>query len=478
MGAMRTMPAAAALAAAATVLLYAGGARLLAGEAGFPLDDSWIHQTVARNLARHGEVILNPGAPVALTSSPLWTALLAPAYVLDVPPLAWTLGLGACSAAGLVAAMWALARAAFPAQPWAAGVAAAAGVLDWRLLWAAAGGMETTLFAALSTALLAATVAGWPAWVLGLCGGLAILARPEGALLVALTAIYRAWTRLNVGPGMRAPVALGELAQVIGLSALLAAPVAVMNVHLSGSPLPATAAAKSAAYAGQATLASSAVFIGSAALSLLSGPALFVLVGLFWWSLPRRLADAEAGAQLRSARDARLHPRSGLKLAANVLPLGWRFSVLRRGSRGINAPVAILAAWPGLLIALYAWRLPALYHYGRYILPALPCLIVLGATGGERLWRRLPMRKLAGVYLGLALAGSLTLWAHGGWRFARDVRWIQDEQVAAARWVRDRTPPGAVIATHDIGAMAYFSGRRVIDTAGLADSGALPYLRD
>ncbi|MGH2370841.1 MAG: hypothetical protein ACRDI2_21910, partial [Chloroflexota bacterium] len=50
--------------------------------------------------------------------------------------------------------------------------------------------------------------------------------------------------------------------------------------------------------------------------------------------------------------------------------------------------------------------------------------------------------------------------------------------VAAARWVRNRTPPGAVIATHDIGAMAYFSGRRVIDTAGLADSGALPYLRD
>jgi hypothetical protein len=26
--------------------------------------------------------------------------------------------------------------------------------------------------------------------------------------------------------------------------------------------------------------------------------------------------------------------------------------------------------------------------------------------------------------------------------------------------------------------MAYFSGRRIVDTAGLADRGALPYLRD
>ena len=40
--------------------------------------------------------------------------------------------------------------------------------------------------------------------------------------------------------------------------------------------------------------------------------------------------------------------------------------------------------------------------------------------------------------------------------------------MALALWLRDNAPPGAVVATHDIGALGYFSGRRVVDMAGLA----------
>src|SRR5512136_2961371 len=46
-------------------------------EPGFPLDDSWIHLTFARNLARGWGFAYNQGQPVAGSTAPLWTLILA-----------------------------------------------------------------------------------------------------------------------------------------------------------------------------------------------------------------------------------------------------------------------------------------------------------------------------------------------------------------------------------------------------------------
>ncbi|MEZ6074072.1 MAG: hypothetical protein R3C10_28290, partial [Pirellulales bacterium] len=43
---------------------------------GFPLDDSWIHQTYARNLADFGEWSFVPGTPSAGSTAPLYSTLL------------------------------------------------------------------------------------------------------------------------------------------------------------------------------------------------------------------------------------------------------------------------------------------------------------------------------------------------------------------------------------------------------------------
>jgi hypothetical protein len=48
--------------------------------------------------------------------------------------------------------------------------------------------------------------------------------------------------------------------------------------------------------------------------------------------------------------------------------------------------------------------------------------------------------------------------------------------VSMGRWLAQNTPPGAVVATHDVGAIAYFSGRRVLDTTGLITPRALAFL--
>ncbi len=54
------------------------------GHAGFPLDDAWIHQVYARNLAQRGEFAFTPGEPSAGSTSPLWTIALSVGYLLEL----------------------------------------------------------------------------------------------------------------------------------------------------------------------------------------------------------------------------------------------------------------------------------------------------------------------------------------------------------------------------------------------------------
>jgi hypothetical protein len=62
-------------------------------------------------------------------------------------------------------------------------------------------------------------------------------------------------------------------------------------------------------------------------------------------------------------------------------------------------------------------------------------------------------------------------------QYGRDVRNIDETNVAIGRWLRDHTPPDAVVATHDIGGVIFFSNRTVIDTVGLVEPGILPYIK-
>ena len=167
-------------------------ARLRAGAAGFPLDDAWIHQTYARNLALRGEFSFVPGQPSAGSTAPLWTLLLVPGYWLGIAPFAWTWGIGALSLVGAAGAAYNLARQLFPEErdgpiPLLAALAVAG---EWHLVWTAASGMETGLFAAGVLALLTLAVR-WgekpPTAARTFIGGLGIgalaLVRPEGVLV-------------------------------------------------------------------------------------------------------------------------------------------------------------------------------------------------------------------------------------------------------------------------------------------------------
>lgn len=82
-----------AIAAVLAVLFYLGISALIF-RIGFPLDDTWIHLTYARNFAEHGEWAYRLGERSAGSTSPLWTVLLAIGFLLDLAPFIWTYFLG------------------------------------------------------------------------------------------------------------------------------------------------------------------------------------------------------------------------------------------------------------------------------------------------------------------------------------------------------------------------------------------------
>lgn len=447
------------LVAAALVLLYTAST-----DGGFPLDDSWIHQTYARSLGTTGVWAFVPDVPSAASTSPLYTVLLAAGYALGVPLMLWTHGLGAL-ALGLtgIAGRW-LASMLAPDRPRLAFVVGLALVLNWHLIWAAASGMETALFSLWTLVLIGLAVSwaqptaledntekqgeahraptqrqfGIGGGVFGIVAALATLTRPEGLLLAGLCGLVVAVARL------REPTRLLAWALAAGVGfGVVSLPNALYNLSLTGGLLPDTAAAKQTEFA-----------------PLLAMPYI-----------------ERVGRML-------------FPLMAGVLPLlvPGMVAYFVQLARGKRRTVEIMAAllpllWAGGLVALYAARLPANYHHGRYAIPAIPALVVVGVVGTAWLLHmarrslvgRVGTRVLALSAVVVCLVFALVL---GVGAYRQDVRLINEEIVAAAQWIATHIPADDLLAVHDIGAVGYFAPRPLLDLAGLVSPEVVPYMGD
>ncbi len=399
---------------------------------GFPLDDAWIHQTYARSLAQTGQWSYLPGQPSAGSTAPLWSLLLALGYRLGLNPLTWTYFLGALGLFGASLAGEAFSQRLLSSRstlPWAGLFLAA----EWHLGWASVSGMETTLYAALILLVFWLLSTGhtysW-AW-LGLLIGLAVWVRPDALTLLGPAGLVLLLTR----PGWRARfTSAGFL--LFGFL-LLFIPYLLFNLHIQGSLWPNTFYAKQAEYA----LSRQVPFLTRLWEQLklpLTGAGVLLFPGFAWclWQSLRR--------------------RWWVVLSAGIWFLGFA--------------------------ALYALRLPVTYQYGRYLMPAMPVYFVLGIVGLRLIFNAHSSQRLTWVLKQAWLFSLVAVWlAFYGLVasfYARDVAIVQTEMVAAAHWVADNTPPDALIAAHDIGALGYFGNRRLVDLAGLISPQVIPFMRD
>jgi hypothetical protein len=460
------------------------------GVTGFPLDDAWIHQTYARNLATTGQWAFVPGQTSAGSTAPLWSLLLGLGYGLGLPYKAWTYGLG-MTALGLTG--WTMTRLGtriFPTKPWVGPLVGLFCVFEWHLVWASVSGMETILYIWLSVLVLDLWLAAdgrWQTtddgrqavngddqliatrrwWLLGVLGGLLVLTRPEGLGLIGLIGLVAGW-RLRHTPGrlLRTWVAIG-----IGL-AMPVVPYLAFHYTATGLPFPNTFYAKQQEYRILLTTYSPwRRWLTMVAVTLVGGQV--VLVPGFSYGVWRSI--------------------SKLKLSASGFPR------LVRRSRGERSPAfdALLpVTWWFVHLTLYALRLPVTYQHGRYQMPAIPIFLLIGVGGTAYLLRpvkaglrpaqtglRPRIRTLLLRVLTRAMIASTVLvlvifLGLGARAYATDVAFIQGEMVAIARWLEANVPPGGLIAVHDIGAIGYFTPRSLLDLAGLVTPEVIPFITD
>jgi hypothetical protein len=113
---------------------------------------------------------------------------------------------------------------------------------------------------------------------------------------------------------------------------------------------------------------------------------------------------------------------------------------------------------------------PAAFYHQRYLLPAVPLLLVALALGARALALRLPERLVAApamALLALAAVGVASTALPESRHLHNDVRNINEVQRALGEWLAERLPPGTWIAATDAGAVRYFSNLPTLDALGL-----------
>lgn len=396
---------------------------------GFPLDDTWIHLTYARNFAEHGEWAFRLGETSAASTAPVWTFLLSIGFFVNLAPYLWTYFLGWVILTLLGIQSEHIARQLIDFYrsrwPWVGLFF----VTAWHLTWSAVSGMETLLHGYIILIVLSMLIAGSRRYlVLGLLAGLSVWVRPDGLTLLGPLV----FTALLMEKSPREKLdALFKI--LIGFGALFG-PYLLFNLALSGNPMPNTFYAKQAEYQEHWLSLTLAERVGNYLNPILASPFIVLIPGAILW--------------LNKA----VRTRSWGTIAGLIWCIGY--------------------------IAIYFMRLPA-YQHGRYIIPALPILYLWGMLGMmEFVSSAKANRRIVLLWNTSAIMLCLLFTYVAARQNALDVRWIESEMVETAQWVQLNLPADALLAVHDIGAMGYFDQHQIIDLAGLVSSEVVPFIRD
>ena len=425
---------------------------------GFPLDDSYIHQTVARNFANSGELGFIADRRSSGSTSLLWELIQAGNYRFlgAIDPVRYNIAISYLLLASIGPILFLLCdQDALPIQMCVA--IAISPALMGNFLWLGMIGMEHLLSIVLSLAgihlWLKPTVK--PAWNALLCGaiaGLLTIARPEGAafapFLILLSFFGDFARRTN-----------RDRAVLLGVWSLFGFLMVATNFWTSGGILPATFQGRSWLYfhatGGPHSLHSMLRFLGS------------------WMQRIPRQFSTRFTSRLNSPRE--LFSLAGLiTLVVVALMLVGAVSLVRSWRPRIRA----LLLWASAQFAIYLFAFPAAGHGGRYqplvLMLILPC-IVAGVHATLTSLGVCNKHAFGVVCLLTIVAGASSLHA---WRRVTEVgiEHINNTEGKAAIWMRDHVPTSARFASFDIGRVSYEWGGQVIDLGGLVDPSYFRYL--
>jgi hypothetical protein len=388
--------------------------RDIAGQRGFPLDDSWIYATFARNLATGHGYSFNPGESIAGATGPLYVFILALFYLMfhDVVWPAKVLGILCLGASSLVVHQ--TARRILPGRRLAPFLAGLLVALSPTLLWGSLTGLELPVY--LLLACLGANLYVREKWTLAvLFWAIGVWLRPDGLFLVVLGLVLRPKISLR-----------NSVAPLIAAAAIVGVYFG-FNELVGGQILPSSVGVK--AHAG-------------------------LNLGASEWVMLKHWADLWG-----------LSDKGRVGLHAPILLAGM-----------IGGAWLSLRRWPAMVA--YAVLFPFAFaafgsspgQFDRYIAYVVPFGVLFGVVGFDHVANR--------VLRGRALAALLILGAVCvGWEahaariagigYGWNVQNINGMQRYIAEDAHKATAPGDTIAVNDVGAMGFFSGCYVVDLVGL-----------
>jgi hypothetical protein len=391
-------------------LWFLSAERDIAGRRGFPLDDSWIYATFARNLATGHGYSFNPGESIAGATGPLYVFVLALFYLIfhDVVWPAKVLGIFCLGASSLVT--YQTARRILPGERLAPFLAGLLVAMSPTLLWGSLTGLEL------------------PVYLLLACVGLNFYVREQWTLAVIFLALG-VWLRPD-----------GLFLVLLGL--LLRPKISLKN---SVAPLIA-AAAVVGAYFGFNEIVGGQILPSSVGVKAHAG----MNLGAGEWVMLKHWAD------LWGLSDrGRVGHHAPFLLAAMAV---GAFLSLRQ--------------WPALVA--YALLFPFVFaafgsspgQFDRYIAYVVPFSVLLAVVGLDRVAHRvLRQRALATVVIfGIVCVGWEAYAARiAGIGYGWNVQNINGMQRHIAEDAHKVMAPGDTIAVNDVGAMGFFSGCYVVD---------------
>jgi len=395
---------------------------------GLTLDDSWIHVQFARTIFDGTPWEYSPGYPSTGSTSPLWSVILSSIFWFTSEPSGVIWGVYIISTVFYIGSTYLAGRivANYLESVQSGVVASIAFVLVPRNTWLMLSGMETPVFVfilLLSIAILDREEMKYDL-LLGFLAGLAFLARPEGIIIVFCIVVRFVMLSLK---RKVTPLRFGVLLLSGAIALVVALPWILHCLNVTGYPLPDTFYAK--VHTPTATEIEA--------------------WDIYWTYFLRELPFLPVAAFL------------GIILIAKGRPFAWLIPVSLTILYRLSTPYA------------------SLINNTRYLLPIFDLFLIAAIASLTIMFRlvflaileipdTISLKSLIVFVIAvLIIVPMIPSYSYQATFYGKAAGNINDMQVEIGLWLNENTPPDAVFATHDAGALRYFSNRTMIDLAGL-----------
>ena len=401
-------------------------------------DDTFIHLQFAKNLVAGHGFSFNAGEPTYGSTSPLWVLTLSLFGFFSKSLLTLSKVLGVLFALGSIVLFFPLAKEFNEDRRFVCACVIVWSVDAWFLRWAPSG-METALALFLLVLALLLYVRERRVekrfFLSPVLFGLLTLVRPEAALLFGLSAVDAMCL------GRRS---VWRIVVSVATYAAILAPWFLFAQFEFGTVVPNTFIAKG----------------GSVPVDLST-----------WFASALKATETVVSNQLMEML---------LVLAGAVFIVkqhGFQFEFYKRSVRHFLA-----AAWVVLLPSVYV--ISGLPIVSRYLLLITPPLILLAFLALSTICLHLRLRRsivsalVTGVVIMIVAQNTVVSWSVIRPHVRSFERAMKECFIPIGQWFAEETPSETVIAARDIGALGYYSERKVVDLGGLVTPEVHPWLKE